>query len=143
MFNPYERSIPISLLLHLIELSDEGGIKMSKKLISNFLKKIPSKRGRSLKFQAKRAAVKDSLGNGYQRFTFEPVSIAPREFVVFTLTAPTGSFVINGGWTISAFLPAYATDSFPFQRNQWVIIIFNPTNFTRQVTTYLITKPSR
>ncbi|ASR49335.1 hypothetical protein [Paenibacillus kribbensis] len=103
-------------------------------------KKAAAGKGRKVILGPTRARATGDLGNGFLRSEFSPFTIAPNSFLTITFNAGSGRVVINAGWTISGLASAWPTDSFPATDTQWILIIENPTNVTRTVTPYLITK---
>ncbi|MFH5184174.1 hypothetical protein ACHHV8_16870 [Paenibacillus sp. TAB 01] len=108
----------------------------AKKLVSS--KKL--NQSKTIVLTSQQVRVTQNLGDGFRRLILSPVQIGPNTTIALDLRAPSGRVVISGGWTISALLPAWPTDSFPISDNRWIIFIQNPTNFTRSITPYLITK---
>lgn len=113
---------------------------MNKKSSLKAVKKAGVKGGKAVSLSTRNARITQNLGNGFERFVFQPFTVLPGRFLTITLSSGTLRSVISAGWSISGLLPAYATDSFPRLTNQWIIVIHNPTVFTRTVIPYLITK---
>ncbi|EHS59537.1 hypothetical protein P4H71_27045 [Paenibacillus kribbensis] len=107
---------------------------------SSLKKKAAAGKGRKIVLGPTRARATQDLGNGFFRREFSPFTIGPNSFLTITFNAGSGRVVINAGWTISGFDSAWPTDSFPNTDTQWILIIENPTNNTRTVTPFLITK---
>jgi hypothetical protein len=89
---------------------------------------------------AKKARIKQNLGNGFERFVFTH-TVGPN--TVFTETFNAGNLkVISGGWFIQNNLSqvAYATSSYSQSPNRWIITLANPTSNSRQASFTFITK---
>lgn len=107
---------------------------------SKISKKAALRRGKTIQLGSTSARATQNLGNGFRRTVFNPIQIDPNSFLTIRFTAGRGRVVINAGWNITDFLAAWPTDSYPVTDNRWILIIQNPTNVTRFVTPYLITK---
>ncbi|MDA2379163.1 hypothetical protein SAMN04487767_101511 [Bacillus wiedmannii] len=80
------------------------------------------------------------LGHGFKSFSWEPVTVNPKEFFVVFLEAP-GRKVISGGWKLgSPNDRVFAVESYDRKINQWVITLFNDSNRPKPVTFTLMTK---
>lgn len=101
---------------------------------------VGKRAARTVRLGASRVRAVQNLGNGFRRHVFDTVTIAANQIMRIELQAPSGRRVISGGWTISQLTNAYATDSYPETPSLWVLYISNPTNATRTITPYLITK---
>jgi hypothetical protein len=101
---------------------------------------VGKRAARTVSLGASRVRATQNLGNGFRRHVFNTVTIGPKQIIRIELQAPSGRRVISGGWTITQLTNAYATDSYPETPSLWVLYISNPTNATRVITPFLITK---
>ncbi|WP_284645591.1 hypothetical protein [Paenibacillus silviterrae] len=102
--------------------------------------KVGKRAARTVRLGANRVRATQNLGNGFRRHVLSNVTIAANQIIRIELQAPSDRRVISGGWTITQLTNAYATDSYPETPSLWVLYISNPTNTTRTITPYLITK---
>lgn len=80
------------------------------------------------------------LGHGFKSFSWEPVTVNPKEYFVVFLEAP-GRKVISGGWKLgSPNDRVFAVESYDRKIHQWVITLFNDSNRPKPVTFTLMTK---
>ncbi|NIL35003.1 hypothetical protein [Bacillus thuringiensis] len=88
------------------------------------------------------------LGDGFRIYTWKEESINPYGYFNVNMTSlhstfPTSNMkVISGGWSLGVGKSAhvYAIESYPRDKNQWVITLFNNTMHTRKIKFFLTTK---
>ncbi|MCU5138268.1 hypothetical protein OCA06_00370 [Bacillus cereus] len=80
------------------------------------------------------------LGHGFKSFSWDPVTVNPKEYFVVFLEAP-GRKVISGGWKLgSPNDRVFAVESYDRKIHQWVITLFNDSNRPKPVRFTLMTK---
>ncbi|OAB39529.1 hypothetical protein PGLA_19200 [Paenibacillus glacialis] len=89
---------------------------------------------------ANRAKPTQNLGDGFFRFVYSR-TIGPNTYFTFTFNGGTLK-PVSGGWWIERnnSLPAYATANYSLNDNQWVVVVYNPTNISRQIAFTFIAK---
>lgn len=117
------------------------GVSSTRKLVlkaGNKIKKKAGVRHSKVVLTPRQARIKQDLGNGFTRYVFHN-TIPANASRDYTFSFPEK--VINGGWWIeNNFSPAYATSSYAYRTNIWVIVLHNPTSRARMLTFTIITK---
>ncbi|MHA0858129.1 hypothetical protein [Paenibacillus sp. CMAA1364] len=89
---------------------------------------------------ANRAKATQNLGDGFYRYVYYR-TITPNTFFTFTFSGGRQK-PVSGGWWIDRnnSIPAYATANYSLNDNQWVVVVYNPSTFTRQIAFTFIAK---
>ncbi|WP_246238782.1 hypothetical protein [Paenibacillus anseongensis] len=94
---------------------------------------------RSIIFNVKKAVRVTELGDGFARFQFSAVTVAPFSFLTTTING-NGYNLISGSWIFSGNQQGYLLDNYSAAEDRWYFTAWNPTAVSRTVTYAVIAK---
>lgn len=99
---------------------------------------------RKIRFSSKDARISQPIGNGFRRFVFTRVVIAPRGMAELIMNAGAGRRVVSGGWSQRPIDPktseVFSTESYPITPSEWRITVWNNSTDFIAVIPYFIDK---
>jgi hypothetical protein len=107
-------------------------------------RKTVVKQSKTIRLLAANARITQNIGNGFRRFVFTRVVIAPGGMAELIMNAGAGRRVVSGGWSQRPIDPktkdVFSTESYPITPNEWRITVWNNTTDFQAVIPYLIDK---
>lgn len=121
--------------------------KRSLRTINKNLKSV--KKAKVLKLSLKQARIRQSLGNGFNRLVFGPLTIGGFTTRLIRFEgASRNVHPVSGGWWFQyhqagpedQLVPGFAISSYPQNDRDWVIVLRNSSSITRQYQVFFIVK---
>lgn len=96
-------------------------------------------KGKHLVLDLSKAVKVKDLGDGFQRFSFAPVSLAPFSFRSTSITGNSFN-LISGSWLFSGTQQGFLLNNASTAEDRWLFTAWNPTSVARTVTYAVIAK---
>lgn len=90
-------------------------------------------------FPSTATRVKD-IGNGYKLFQWEQEKILRTNYTNYFLNAPSGSIIINAGYTCYTSIPLNILTNTVLSESTWTFLIQNPSMMDADIGFALMTK---
>lgn len=119
---------------------------MNKKIVrksGNLVKRKSVVRGKKIILRPKQAQIRQDLGNGFTRLVFTGFTINSGAFRTITFQGTQRNvYPVSGGWYFQydQLYPAYAVSNYPQNDRDWVIVLYNPSQFSRTFQVFFIVK---